>query len=630
MYNPIPNHNFLHSCYVSARNNAAGIDAVVAAVKDVDTLESRLQVIQNPMMRVWVAKKGARNYEFKRECVQMSQLDMYVCEYKQMGETLAKALGKSTYGYINTRKLLESPYVYGGDIDIEVLVKLEYLANSRKAITDYNIGVMDIETSVLGDNQIILNGYCDWKTKSVYCYILEEWYQPTDNWLEGMMKRWHQELDATYQKLNDKAKKVFHPEEWTPHFIMCKNEAELITKSVRCGVMHKPDFMLAWNDAYELNWIPERAAFRGLDVVDLFSHPDVPPEFRMFNFKEDKRKTEHLADKWHILNCPGYTFWVDPMCLFGRLRKVKGREVMYTLDYICGKILGAGKVKFGQNATHYMMQTKDKTGYCVYNCFDVIMPNILDHVTSDISSMLMLTGPSLLQDFAHQTVQLKAQFYEYCLSKNAVSGTVSGSLRRDYDGIIGNVGGAVLNPSLMRYLGSKSILESDDPTGIYRLCCDLDVTSFYPSITIAFNISKETKEATILWITGCPYSLEHLREMQIEISGMAPGKEKEKKEEELEAKAVKNAEYIFAFCSSYPTVIENAVSLCKHHFNIPGYDEMLDLFTKEYNIDLQLNTVDVRNPMLDASVKIERGTSDILSGEVSLVGTPRISSLDQE
>lgn len=593
MYNPIPNCNFIHSCYIPPSNNPSGMDGIVAMVKDVDTLESKLHIVRNPMVRVWVARKGLRNYENKRESAKLSELDVYICQYKKMGETLAKALGYPTYGYINTRKLLESPYVYGADIDPEIQMKLEYIEASKKGITTYDIGVMDIETSVLGDEQIILNGYCDWKTRTIYCWILQEWFQPSENWRQELMDRWNLELNNIYNQLNDKAKKVFIPEEWTPKFIMCSNEKELIEQSVRTVILCKPDFCLCWNLPYESDWIPRRALFRGLDPADLYSHPDVPPEFRMFKFNEDKRHVEHLADKWHIIKCPGYTYWVDPMCLYGRLRKVKGREVMYTLDYICGKNLGAGKMKFGQNQTHYLMQTKDKIGYAVYNCFDVLQPNILDHVTTDISSMIMLTGPSLLDDFAHQTVQLKAQFYEYCLSKGAVPGTVSGSMSKGYDKLISNVGGTVLSPSLMRYKGSRCMQESDDPTGIYRLCCDLDVTSFYPSITIAMNISRETKEATVLWITGCPYSIEELQRMREEID-LLPQKEKTKAEKKYADKIVKqNAEYIFEFFSRYPAVVENAVKLCEQHFNIPGYDEMLSLFAEQHHLDLDLKTIQV-------------------------------------
>ena len=55
----------------------------------------------------------------------------------------------------------------------------------------------------------------------------------------------------------------------------------------------------------------------------------------------------------------------------------------------------------------------------------------------------------------------------------------------------------------------------------------------------------------------------------------------------------RNAEYIFEFFSRYPAVTENAVKLCEQHFNIPGYVEMLRLFTEQHHLELDLKTVQV-------------------------------------
>ena len=269
MYNPLQNCAYTHSCYVPASNNIHGIDAVVVAAKDVDTLESKLQIIQNPKIKVWVAKQGTRTYEKKRECVKFSELDMYVTEYKRRGEIIAKALGKNTYGYINVRTLLESPYVYGADISPEITIKAEYTKNVTKAVKEYNIGIMDIETSVLGDEQIILNGYCDWKTRQLRCWILASWFQPSLNWEQELMDRYHKEFQTIYAQLNDKAKAVFHPDEWTVKFELCATEKELIWNSIRYVVLAKPDFLGSWNSAYEGGYIPKRAQFRGIDIVEI-------------------------------------------------------------------------------------------------------------------------------------------------------------------------------------------------------------------------------------------------------------------------------------------------------------------------------------------------------------------------
>ena len=71
---------------------------------------------------------------------------------------------------------------------------------------------------------------------------------------------------------------------------------------------------------------------------------------------------------------------------------------------------------------------------------------------------------------------------------------------------------------------------------------------------------------------------------------MSKDKERERLIKEQDRGAKRNAEYIFSFFSNYPTILENAVSICKEHFNIPGYQEMLELFAHTYHRDDLITT----------------------------------------
>ena len=592
MYNPYPNCAYLHGLYIP--NTGDGSDAAVVVVKDVTTLETKIQIIDNPKYRLWVTKPGLRTFTNKRECCKQNECNMYLCSYQNRGEVIAKALGKYTPGsYINTRKLMESPYVWGADMPVLNLIKMEYQQSCTKSLPSVRIGAFDIETSVMGDEQILCASFTDFSNQITHSFYLTTWVGDDQTRLESI---WHDEARKFKDNLNPKAQQYFNPDTWKTIYHPCDTEHDLIVNAITTVSASDCDFVGVWNMGFDIGYIEKRCKFRNISLSDIYAHPSVPSKYRVYRWVEDTRRVEHLADKWHILETSSKCKWYDPMCLYGRLRKVKGREVMYTLDYISGKVIGVGKMKFGQESkTHYLMQTSEseKYRYVIYNCFDTIIPTIMDAVTSDVMSMVMLLGPALFADFSHQTVQLKAQFYEYCLSRGAVPGSVSGSMKKPYDDLISNVGGAVLNPSLMRYQGSRCMDESDDPTGIYRLCCDLDVTSFYPSLTIAMNISRETKEATVLWITGCPYSIEQLRESMEEINQLE-GSERTKAEDKFAKTVVKqNAEYIFEFFSRYPTVIENAVELCKQHFNIPGYDEMLQLFLDQHHLNIEFKQLEL-------------------------------------
>ena len=566
-YKPYDNCVFLHGCYISPENSPHGNDAIIACVKDVETGESKLHYIKNPQTQVFVTRAGLRNYEFKREYTKISDCDMYVTPYKDQYSALAQALGiRNSDPFFTKRAVEASPFAYTWDISPLVRMKCEYMDHTKKSATGLKIGMLDLETSVLGDEQILCASVIDWPTRVVHCFILNDpWLRATDT--TELDKRTEQEYKTFVEGLNPKARKVWDAKPVRAKYYLVPDEATLITKLFKCINYHKMDFLGIWNMGYDIPYIKKRAEFRQLELSELFCHQDVPSEFRMFEWKEDKSKVDHFTDTWHTVVAPGYTCYFDAMCLYSRLRKVKGRDVFYTLDYIGNKNIGTGKMKFGTNASHRDMQTNDKVGYCVYNTMDVIIPAMMDEINHDVASMVELTDCSMIADFSKQTVQLKAQFYRYLRERNCVPGSVAGSIKQEYDEVIGNIGGAVLNPTLMKVKGVPCLIETPKRSSIYRLAADIDVSSFYPSVTIAQNISRETKIASVLWVEGDPHSIEEIQA------------EKNAQEQKLMAKA--NSEYHFSLFGRVPCVAENAVAVCHEYFGMPNYEEMLKLVTEE-------------------------------------------------
>lgn len=564
MYNPISNKQYLFSTYIPPDINPRGHDAVVVSLLDNETGEPSLHIIENPEVQIYVTKEGLRTYDYKKEYEPIQNLDMYICPYKDMfaayGDILA--MGKKE-PYQIARYVARSPYCYGWDTDITTKVKLEYIASCSDPIHNFSKGALDIETSVLGDEQIICASIAVWEKREIHCFILETWINTEKDILEQLNARTEKEYTLFSNGLNDKAKEIWNKQIPIVKYHICKDEKTLLKMLFACINFFKINAIGIWNMGYDIPFIVKRAEFRQLFLPDLFCHKDIPSKYRYFKWNEDKSNPAHFSEAWPTVSCPGYGFYYDAMCLYSRLRKVKGKEISYTLDYIGNKIVGTGKMHFGSNATHYEMQTKDKIGYCVYNTLDVILPVLMDDITGDVQSMLMLLGPSELSDFNKQTVQLKNQFYEYLLANNCMPGSVRGSIEIETDKYIGNIGGAVLNPILMREKGLACLKEADVTSSIYKDVCDLDVSSFYPSITIAFNVSKETKLATVLHIEGCPYSFNDIDQAS---------SDKVKKE-----MTVANAEYICRYFGRITCIEENAIAICNEYFNLPNYTEMLQL-----------------------------------------------------
>lgn len=548
---------------------------IVVAAKDLDTGETKLQLIRDPKIQVYILQEGYRNFTYPREYLNMSNCNMYLVSYKNLYTEIATLLEPKRRQPFNednawmARKIVESsPYVVGWNIDPQVMVKCEYLDATPKDPTHLNLAVLDIETSVLPDtkNAVICLSICDWRTRQVHCFIdTAEWLRDFD--AKELTRRTQVAYQEFVDGLNPKARKLWDQQPIAPIYYQCEGEADLLVRAFKKLHELKPDFLAVWNLGFDCPHLIQRAQFRELDLGNLFCHPDIPEPYRYVEWHADTTKVDHFTDVWHVLQAPGYTYWYDAMALYARIRKVQGRDIKYSLDYIGNKIIGSGKMHFGANQSHYLMQTNDPIGYCVYNTIDTLIPALMDAITQDLSTMLALSDRSLIQDFSRQTVRLTAQFYKYLIGQSKVPGACVGSQKQATDVFIGNIGGAVLNPVLMRDKGIVAVKESPRQTNIYKLASDLDVSSFYPSTTIAANVSKETKLFTTLWMEGCPYTLDDIQN--------APDEAKQA----LMAK--QNAEYINEFYGLLPCVLENAVSLCKAHFNLPDYAEMLNLINLE-------------------------------------------------
>ena len=196
---------------------------------------------------------------------------------------------------------------------------------------------------------------------------------------------------------------------------------------------------------------------------------------------------------------------------------------------------------------------------------------IQELVNHDLVSLVELSGISPIDDFSHQTVVMTHKWYRYCREHHMVPGSVGNiDMSTKYDPYIGNIGGAVLDPAFMKEIGGKTVEEIDLPTYLYKLCCDLDVTSFYPSLVESFNISKMTKKSTILLMdclpVGTPERFNPLPDSQ-----------------KAEA-ALQNAEGMYRFFARLPSTMENAVALGHEYFNLPSYIDMLHLYRKHKEV----------------------------------------------
>ena len=508
-----------------------------------------LKVYPNPMRPFWITKPAYRNHSYKKEFEELSKLEEYRCKDSDLERALASALGVYESRYLSLPRLCSSPYVYGADISTEVLIKQHYLHRQIPGkIPPFTKGGFDIESEVRGEKRINIITFIS--EHEIYTCALREYcrvFLGKDQNGEDQFRPTTEDeiIGVIWDTLGEYLTKYnFHT-----HFKICDTELDLITWIFQCIHKEKTDFIGVWNLGFDIPHILDRLhkmKLKDEEIEAILCHPEVPKAYRCVDWHEDKMDVQHFTDKWHWFTCAGYSQFLDSMCLYARLRKVYGRDSSYSLDDISTKELGQGKLHFGAITNHWYQQRYNFLKYIAYNVNDVLIMQLMEWQNDDMGTLYSLSGNSLISQFSRQTVMLRNDAFEYAIHRGHVPASAGSKMFTEYDDELSMTGGTVLPPNKAERTGTKAVAEMPDTETLVSVFTnDLDVSSFYPSVTEEFNISKESALATVISINGYPQRfVEHMMS-----------------------------------CIVQPEV--SAVDLCTTYYNLPSFFEIEDIFDAE-------------------------------------------------
>ncbi len=469
-------------------------EMVVCALKDLDTGATRLDMVHNPLRRIGVTKEALRiGVNTKKLYEYESNLDIRVIPNWDVPANLKEMVyGKNPRQYRGYWNMVNSPFVYGVDIDMSVLIRQHHYNKHKTLCSGYRVGALDIEVDVARAK--LYPAATPMKTIIVTNYTSPELVTYSAV-LKGFVKgHTHeelvQEISSSFTKFKsgvfDSVAEILDKHE--PKFILkvFNTELELLKWTFSNINNNKPDYVSIWNLDYDIPRIMDRIRALGGDVLDIIPHPDVPRKYAKCIYSCGTHAgLAHFTYAWHTLDVSGYSTYYDSMCLYSRLRKHKGMLDSYSLDAISKKHLGDGKRAF-EEAGHYEMQTDRQVEYCGYAAIDTIICVLLDKVLDDVVTMNALIPYSDFPSFAQQTVQLKHRFHDYCKQRGMMSASQMGTKVHPTDKHIQNVGGNVLPPALAWRTGVNRIKELVNVcrkvvSKLVLLVVDLDVT---------FNLKK--------------------------------------------------------------------------------------------------------------------------------------------
>ena len=259
------NDAFIHGEYVKVDDTE---DAYIGFFKDMETNETKMRIVKNPMVRIWITKPGYRTYTAKKEWSRKSELDEYTTRYKDRAETIWNALNSDPsrprwkrMPFLKLRDQMSSPFVYGADIEIGSRMKYAaYRANGERRPLNFNTGFLDIETDVNGTNQIILITFANHDGKT-YVGILKEFFGK--HTIEEVKNMWENDVEPKFhQELTDeKALKAYESSPKVQLFVQLFDDEVGLIKWIFDNIhLCRPDFINIWNIGYDIPYIIERVS----------------------------------------------------------------------------------------------------------------------------------------------------------------------------------------------------------------------------------------------------------------------------------------------------------------------------------------------------------------------------------
>jgi hypothetical protein len=503
----------IHSCHTKTDSGDAIVIKVHRHNLETKEITPELKVVQNPSRSFYITKPQFRTHKYKREWERLDRLDRYIVKNHDLEIELDKALNGYTRGNPRLRQLCNSPYVYGADIDIQVLVKRsmqDEFKKSKLPISKITTGFLDIEASMLSDDHGMINLISVTHENKVYTAILDKFFYRIDPITNKRIKGNIDELDTFCKGI---FKEYIDKYGFTFEYYVGENQLDLVKWILSKIHENKTDFIGIWNLSYDIKQILSKIEECQIHPKDIFSPSFIAKHTRYTEYKEDTKEVDHFTLKWHMLNSTNHAQFIDSMCLYSILRIVKGKETEYGLNFILINEGIGGKLTFkdedpkleklSKQDWHRYMQPNKFYEYIAYNQWDTMSLQILEWKNHDITAMTSLIKASHVSSYNKTTRRVTDSLHFFCLEKDLILSTAGSNMLTEFDKLLTKSGGAVAKPENTFELGMK--IFSDAPnitTYITAHCADSDYSGLYPNNTASCNISRETNISTAVLIEG--------------------------------------------------------------------------------------------------------------------------------
>lgn len=493
------------------RNGKWQPGAIDLIIKDNNSGEKFLETIVDPMYEYYMLLDNVQIPNYTLEYAMKEDCKCIIVPYNQLQKDIAERLGKLNQFYENCRNgnraanktmCNYAPNILMSDMDIEDNIRFQFSHTYENNYTKPSKSYLDIEADVinckgdfveLGECPINAVSFIDDQSLVIHSFLLRNDKNPLIAKFEEETKNpmLHMRLKqflinavgGTEQAKKYKVDKM----EVKFHFYDEKDEIVMLQHLFNYINNLKPDFVLAWNMAFDIPYIIQRIINLGYNPKDIMCHPDF--KYKEVSYLIDERNQFNYEERNDFAKISSYSVYLDQMIHFASRRKGQSAIANYRLDYIGQITCGVKKLDYSHITKNLAeLPYKDYETFVFYNIMDTIVQYCIEYKVNDINSAYnnVLLDNTRWSKIYRQTVYLKNRaaksYYNY--------GMIIGNNVNQNTPKVSFPGAFVADPKLNSDYSKKRI--NGRPVSIYDNLDDFDYKALYPSITSEFNMSKTT------------------------------------------------------------------------------------------------------------------------------------------
>jgi len=488
-------------------NNKYDDGSITLIYKDNITKEKHFDLIKNPQYVFYMAKNDVP-IDYNLLFIEKDKVNKYKVPYKELEKNLAELSNNEDFyknniknGCRKQNKLLHTyNRFFLSDSNIEDHYRFRFDNKFTNNINPISKSFLDIEVdgiNIKGDFPELGEAPINAVTVifdhigKVYTFLLRN---PDNPLIEEFEKSINQN---TFSELKELIRDTVGGWKNEVRYGLDKFEYELLFYDEELKLIQdlfilinniKPDFLLAWNMAFDIPYTIERLKVLGVDPATIICHPNFTEKICKYFIDENHKEIEERGDYASISS---YTVYLDQMIHYKSRRKGQARTSA-SLNYVGSVVAKVKKLEYSHITNNIvMLPYKDYKTFVFYNIIDTIVQKCIEVKTGDIDYLFSkATINNTRYHKSHrQTVYLTNRGIKEFYNNGLIMGNNINKFKEKDN--TSYPGAFVASPLLINDIPKMKL--NGVPVMLFNNLDDFDYKSLYPSIDRQFNMAANTQ-----------------------------------------------------------------------------------------------------------------------------------------